>query len=141
MKTPSDPGDSDGRGMAGGSIRPTGHARDFLGRLFRQEGYSYANTEAATEHYLPGLLLLLENRQMTIEEFILDEHPETHEGQYGDHSPLSCPACSTWFLLKRHFERVFDTEKQAEQAAERARIDQEANWHGQHSMEVFEIEV
>jgi hypothetical protein len=34
---------------------------------------------------------------------------------------------------------VFDTEAEAETACEAARVKQEADWHGQHSMEIFEL--
>jgi hypothetical protein len=34
---------------------------------------------------------------------------------------------------------VFATKEAAEAACEAARVKQEAEWHGQHSMEVFEL--
>ena len=57
--------DSDRKGMAGGSYVPPrdatakADAKDFLGRLFRREGYDYATAEAATAAYLEELADLL----------------------------------------------------------------------------------
>ena len=36
---------------------------------------------------------------------------------------------------------IYYTEDEADTAAQEARIEQRANWTGQHSIEVFEIEV